>query len=268
MNASIAPPAPGAGSSDGRPTPKDELAYIQTIITEHEKHAFTVMALLAAVLTGLGTMALSWKTNLTPDDIRWTIGCPAVGAFGIWALSHRAIPGKAIARVRTLEKIIKDGSKYEGPWISHELQWVILDVRNWAKCFFHHTFFIPIGIALAAVFTLANVVERNQATASVSDSLTSTAIDAARTHVGFGTTVNAEGDKATVTTSLLPQQCTFQLAKTGNKEKPWVVSKVECKELDKPLPSLAASHEIMTPFPPIKESRAQRQPKHGAKQSR
>src|SRR5690606_12772136 len=88
--------------------PYEELQFLQEIIFQHEKHAFTVMALMAAVLTGLGTLAFSWRVDLSSGEIR-LIGFIAIFAFSAWALSHRAVAAKCVRRVREIEGAIENG---------------------------------------------------------------------------------------------------------------------------------------------------------------
>src|SRR6201989_1172424 len=93
------------------PTAKDELDVLQTVITEHEKHAFTVMAFMAAVIAGLGTAVLSWKTRLSPGEVL-LIGLGAAGTFSLWTLAHRAIALRAIDRSMQIEEDLKNGVAY------------------------------------------------------------------------------------------------------------------------------------------------------------
>jgi len=209
----------------------DELGYLQEIIAQHEKHAFTVMALMAAVLTGLGTLTFSWKVGLTPQEV-WQIGIVAIIAFSAWALSHRAVAAKCIIRVREIEDDIKKGSPYTGPVFSSSLIKIPLNI--WREAFLYRTNSIPIFIGFGVVFFMSLLSERLQSLPEKSILNTSTInsqiIQAAQSNTTIS--VNSlliEENFATATTTTSPQTCIIILTRISDKSVDlWPIKKIEC----------------------------------------
>lgn len=247
MNAPTAPVAPTTSTTAAVPTttpatvtstadnhrdpasvdPEVELGYLQDIITTHDKHSFTVMALMAATITGLATLAFSWKTNLDPKELLW-IGLAANGAFGLWALSHRNVSSKAIKRVRELEVLIRDGGKYAGPWTSHTL--AKQGLMNWWLAMSHPTFFLPMLISVVAVCFTYALASGNQKplTAVDVDRLDAAVVEMAKSQVVFDTQLSVRDGSATATVVVRPQTCTMGIQKANQSLAPWIVTSVDC----------------------------------------
>lgn len=209
--------------------PNDELAYLQEIIAQHERHAFTVMALMAAVLTGLGTLTFSWKVKLTPQEV-WQIGAIAIVAFSAWALSHRAVASKCIRRVREIEETIENGRGYKGPNASRPLKDLPLDL--WWEAFWYRTNSIPIIIAFGVVFFMSLLAERLQSSSAnfAPSTAYTVSTQAARSHVSVSAEVLINDHVATITTTVLPQICNIILERGADvAEESWSIKKLECK---------------------------------------
>lgn len=141
----------------------NEIERLAEIIARHEKHAFTVKAFLAAVVTGLATMVYS--RDISGDAMTsWkefgAVGAGAIVAFWIWATAHRVLSVRAIDRTTDIEDELRGDSKkvYNGPRVTKAMnppeKWY--SWQSWRKFFkrgFYITHATPFIIAgLAVVF--------------------------------------------------------------------------------------------------------------------
>ncbi len=151
-----------------RITPADcmrtEMTVLQEVINEHERHAFTVLAILVAVLGGLATLAFSIKIDIEAREIRW-LGFAAIVAFWIWATVHRGTAGAAIRRYRKLEKLLREGrtADYDGPRASITLSGGRIPLGTWAKAFIYPAISLPLAIAAFAIWQMSSLIERQTA---------------------------------------------------------------------------------------------------------
>lgn len=218
---------PPADWSAGRPAQMDEIAVLQVIIVEHEKHAFTVMTFMSIVIGGLATLAISMRTKLDPLYILY-IGLVAVVTFAVWTLSHRALSDRAIERAKAFEKSLNGDLTYDGYRVSTHMtqrKW-----SDWTSAFKHSNFWIPISTALAVVIGIY-VLARITADDGIGGGLNGVVRGALESQLTVRSSIDANQNVATVSAEILHQTCNLHLAKADNSSK-WSVTKIACT-LDK-----------------------------------
>ncbi|HEX7639227.1 MAG TPA: hypothetical protein VF457_12595 [Burkholderiaceae bacterium] len=159
----------GSGDAETMERAAQELCWLQEIIARHEKHAFTVNALLAALLGGLATLVFSLKLSLGTPELA-LLGVPSVLMFGIWSSAHKTLCSRAIERAGAVEKFLRgETPAYDGPRVGLSLMSPRARAAelagagsagsaHWWRAFTHSTNVIPwlIAVGVALVLLWAN----------------------------------------------------------------------------------------------------------------
>jgi hypothetical protein len=161
----------------------NELDRLAEIIARHEKHAFTVKAFLAAVITGLATMVYSLNSPMEPTEFA-LLSAGVIAAFALWSTAHRILAAKAIRRTSEIERSLRlhlqrqghQPPHYAGPQIT-EVMAAHSTSKEKRQSFIYKTHSIPLTIAATALVFLCAVDysrfhAQNQNTASLRSALT------------------------------------------------------------------------------------------------
>jgi hypothetical protein len=226
------PMTPSAGSgtpvAPTVPSATDELTHLNIVVVEHEKHAFTVMTFLAAVIAGLATVVLTTKTKLGVPVIDF-VGLLSVFGFSVWTLAHRAIADMALNRVKEIEDgLAKTPPQYDYYQVSHRVQ--DSGPQNFFSAMRHFSFMIPAVMGVAAVFVISFLSSRLNREDSVEESFESSVSEIVKPHLIMLTKIEANGTTAMVTAKVPQQGCTLKFAKSSQSAGTWAISEVACQQ--------------------------------------
>lgn len=205
---------------------KLEVGTLQEIIGRHEKHSFTVLALLVAVISGLGFLAFSVRVNITAREV-WWMGGIAVFTFGAWALTHRALCGRAIERQRQIEDQIRNGTYTcveASSWLAE------LPLETWLRALVYYTHIAPLIIAGLVVWQLGVLVDEKVPFLGANNGASDTVQERFRQHLTIQSRETAGPYRKEVTMTVVPETCSVEQTRAQFPRAEWtVVGSLKCQ---------------------------------------